>query len=247
MFLKVKIGQILADWPTPPFLQNGPHCRAPNTWVGNIFHKTDPLLILTLCTKKLKNFQIGQFRADWQTPHFSKRPPKWGLKYMSWQFFHKTDPLCIWILYKKLLKNFQIGPFLADWQISNFIVGHKYRRGAWNLPHKFHLYLIYKTCRGAPYMLTRLPSRPWEAPQNTSPLKDPPLYNNQPPSRVHTLQWLSSLPLPAHSHQPSPCRVNTLLHHKEANTLSSKQLEKVHLKWCIFTWTFHSTYLQFMT
>jgi hypothetical protein len=31
---------------------------------------------------------------------------------------------------------------LADWQISNFIVGHKYRRGAWNLPHKFHLYLI---------------------------------------------------------------------------------------------------------
>jgi hypothetical protein len=32
---------------------------------------------------------------------------------------------------------------LADWQISNFIVGHKYRRGAWNLPHKFHLYLIY--------------------------------------------------------------------------------------------------------
>jgi hypothetical protein len=32
---------------------------------------------------------------------------------------------------------------LADWQISNFIVGHKYRRGAWNLPHKFHLYLIF--------------------------------------------------------------------------------------------------------
>jgi hypothetical protein len=35
-------------------------------------------------------------------------------------------------------------------------------------------------------MLTRLSSRHWEAPQNTSPLKDPPLYNNQPPSRVHT-------------------------------------------------------------
>ncbi len=79
MFLKVKIGQILAVWPTPPFVQNGPHCWAPNTWVGNFFHKTDPLSILILCKKMLKNFQIGQFRADWQTPHFSKRPPKWGL------------------------------------------------------------------------------------------------------------------------------------------------------------------------
>ena len=54
-----------------------------------------------------------------------------------------------------MLKNFQIGPLWADWQTPEYvpnshlyskylwkIAGHKYRRGAWNLPHKFHLYLI---------------------------------------------------------------------------------------------------------
>ena len=41
----------------------------------------------------LKNLQIGPLWADWQTPYFSKRPTKWGPKYMSWQFFHKMDPL----------------------------------------------------------------------------------------------------------------------------------------------------------
>ena len=28
-------------------------------------------------------------------------------------------------------------------ELCNYIAGHKYRKGAWNLPHKFHLYLIY--------------------------------------------------------------------------------------------------------
>ena len=37
--MKNKIGQIWADRPTPPFVQNGPHCKAPNTWVS-IFFKT---------------------------------------------------------------------------------------------------------------------------------------------------------------------------------------------------------------
>jgi hypothetical protein len=27
-------------------------------------------------------------------------------------------------------------------EVSIYIAGHKYRRGAWNLPYKFHLYLI---------------------------------------------------------------------------------------------------------
>ena len=65
------------------------------------------------------------------------------------------DPIWIWILCKKKLKNFQIGPLWADWQTPQYvqngpqyskylwkIAGHEYRRGAWNLPHKFHLYLI---------------------------------------------------------------------------------------------------------
>ena len=92
MFLKVKIGPVWADWPTPPFVQNGPHCRTPNTWVRKFFHKTDPLLILILCKKTLENFQNGPFWANWQTPNLSKRPTKWGLKYMSWQFFSKNRP-----------------------------------------------------------------------------------------------------------------------------------------------------------
>ena len=87
MFSNVKIGPVWADWPTPPFVQNGPHSRAVNTWVSKFFHKTDPLLILILCVIKMKIFLIGQFWADRQTPHFSKRPAKWGLKYMSWRFF----------------------------------------------------------------------------------------------------------------------------------------------------------------
>ena len=116
MFLKVKIGQILADWPTPPLVQNGPHCRAPNTRVGNFFHKTDPLWIWILWKIKLNNLQMGSLLADWQTPHFSKRPQKWDPKYMNWQFFHKTDPLLILILCRKLFINFKIGQFWADWQ-----------------------------------------------------------------------------------------------------------------------------------
>ena len=87
MFSNVKIGPVWADWPTPPIVQNGPHCRAPNTWVSTFFHKTDHLWILILCEKKLKIFLIGSFWANRQTPHFWKRPAKWGHKYMSWQFF----------------------------------------------------------------------------------------------------------------------------------------------------------------
>ena len=41
-------------------------------------------------------------------------------------------------------------------EVRNYIAGHKYHRGAWNLPHKFHLYLIENgqekispTCKGS--------------------------------------------------------------------------------------------------
>jgi hypothetical protein len=36
-----------------------------------------------------------------------------------------------------------IGPQILMKEVSNYIAGHKYRRGAWNLSHKFHLYLIH--------------------------------------------------------------------------------------------------------
>jgi hypothetical protein len=38
MMLKVNIGPIWADWPTPPFVQNCPLCRAPNTWVSQFLN-----------------------------------------------------------------------------------------------------------------------------------------------------------------------------------------------------------------
>ena len=44
----------------------------------NFFHKTDPLLILILCKKQLKNFQIGPLWADWQTPQFVQNGPQYG-------------------------------------------------------------------------------------------------------------------------------------------------------------------------
>ena len=91
--------------PPPQYVQNGPQYGAQNTRVGNFFHKTDPFLILILCEKKLKIFQIGPLRADWQTPEYVPNGPQYS-KYI--------------------------------WKIA----GHKYHKGAWNLPHKFHLYLI---------------------------------------------------------------------------------------------------------
>ena len=70
MFINFKIGQFLADWQTPQYFQNGPQCRALNTWVGNFFHETDTLFILKLCEKKLKNLQIGPLWANRQTPEY---------------------------------------------------------------------------------------------------------------------------------------------------------------------------------
>ena len=62
----------------PPIFQNGPQNGASNTWVGNFFHKTDPLWIWILCSKKFKNFKIGQFWADWQTPQYVQNGPQYG-------------------------------------------------------------------------------------------------------------------------------------------------------------------------
>ena len=35
-----------------------------------------------------------------------------------------------------------MGPQILMKVACNYIASHKYGRGAWNLPHKFHLYLI---------------------------------------------------------------------------------------------------------
>ena len=53
------------DWPSlsrladTTFVQNGPHCRAPNTWVSNFFNNTDLHWILILWKIQLKYLQIG--------------------------------------------------------------------------------------------------------------------------------------------------------------------------------------------
>ena len=78
MFSNVKIGPVCADWPTPPFVQNGPHSRAANTWVSTFFHKTDPLWILILCEKKLQNFSNRPILGRSADPPFFKTARKMG-------------------------------------------------------------------------------------------------------------------------------------------------------------------------
>ena len=53
----------------------------------DFFYKTDPLLILTLCEKKLKNFQIGSFWVDQQTLPFLKTARKMGPQIHELAFF----------------------------------------------------------------------------------------------------------------------------------------------------------------
>ena len=57
------------------------------------FHKTDPLLILILCKKMLKHFQIGSFRVNWQTPIFQNGPQNGALNTWVGNFFIKRTLL----------------------------------------------------------------------------------------------------------------------------------------------------------
>ena len=122
MFSNVKIGPVWADWPTPPFVQNGPHCRAVNTWVGHFFHKTDPHFNSDFVwenVEKFSNWSILGRSAD--PPIFQNGPQNGASNTWVGNFFHKTDPLWIWILWRENLKNFKIGQFWADWQTPQYV------------------------------------------------------------------------------------------------------------------------------
>ena len=56
MLIKVQIGPIWADWPTPHFVLNGLHCRPPNTRVGNFFNKMDPPYNFDFVQEKVEIF-----------------------------------------------------------------------------------------------------------------------------------------------------------------------------------------------
>ena len=114
MFSNVKIGPVWADWPTPPIVQNGPHCRAVNTWVSKFFHKTDLLLILIFVKHRWKFFRSVHSGPIGRPPIFQNGPQNGASNTWVGNFFHKTDPHLILILCEKKLKNFQIGPFWAD-------------------------------------------------------------------------------------------------------------------------------------
>ena len=139
MFSNVKIGPVWADWPTPLFVQNGPHCSAANTWVSTFFHKTDPLWILILCYDSWKIFKSANSGPIGRPPIFQNGPQNGASNTWVGDFLHKTDPLWIWILCRKLFKIFQIGQLWADWQTPPIcpkwptIWGPKYK--SW---HFFH-------------------------------------------------------------------------------------------------------------
>ena len=113
-----KIGPLWVEWQTPPFVRNGPHCRAPDTCLGNFFLQTNSISIWILCRKLLKIFVIGPFWADWQTL-FCQNDPEYRAQNTEVGNF-STKLTKIWILYEKLLRNFKIGLFGADRQTLIF-------------------------------------------------------------------------------------------------------------------------------
>ncbi len=117
--MKWKICKSVHCWPIsrPPIFQSGPQNGTLNTWIGNFFHKTDPLLILILCRKLFINFKIGQFWADWQTPQYVQNGPKYGAQNTRVGiFFIILAPFQFGFCTRNCWKFFKIGPFLADWQ-----------------------------------------------------------------------------------------------------------------------------------
>ena len=115
MLLKVKIAPIWVDWQTPPFVHNGLHCGAPNIWVGNFFHKMDPLFNMVLCRQLLKILKIGPIWIDWQTPSFVHN----GLHELA-IFFIKWTPFLLRFCAENCWKLLKIGPFWAKWQTPHF-------------------------------------------------------------------------------------------------------------------------------
>ena len=89
LLLKFKIGPIWADWPTPPFVQKGLHCRSPNTSVSNFL--MDPLLILFFC-KKIEIFWNWSILCQLADPSFFKMAHNMGPQIHEKAIFSKWNP-----------------------------------------------------------------------------------------------------------------------------------------------------------
>ena len=142
MFLKVEIGPVWADWPTP-------HLFKTARIVGPQIHELAIFLIIQtsiefwFCERYSWNIFKSEHNGLIGRPLFFKTAHKMGHQIHELAFFYKMDPIWIWILCKKKLKIFQIGPLWYDWQTSSQyvqncpqyskylwkIAGHKYRRG----------------------------------------------------------------------------------------------------------------------
>ena len=84
---------------------------------------------------------IGRPQFFLQTPICSKWWAIWVPKYMSSPFFHKTDPLKL-VFCVKIYHNYSTKcGYHVDVLIYN-CQNEQQSQGAWNLPNKFHLYLI---------------------------------------------------------------------------------------------------------
>ena len=70
---------------------------APNTYNGYIFYKIDPLLIVILFTKLLKNLKSDHC-GPISRSLFGHNGQQFGAQNDELVIFHKSDPPYIWIL-----------------------------------------------------------------------------------------------------------------------------------------------------
>ena len=95
MFSNLKIGPVWAGWPTPPFVQNGPHCSVgPQIHeLANFFIKQTPFQFWFCVIKSWKIFKSVHSGPIGRPPIFQNSPQNGASNTWVGNFWHKTDPL----------------------------------------------------------------------------------------------------------------------------------------------------------
>ena len=117
MFLKVEIGPVWADWPTPHLFKTA-RIVGPQIHEWAIFLIKQTSIEFRFCERYSWKFFKSVHNGLIGRPLFFKTAHKMGHQIHELAFFYKMDPIWIWILCKKKLKIFQIGPLWYDWQTS---------------------------------------------------------------------------------------------------------------------------------
>ena len=117
-----------------PFFVNTAHNMGPK-YLSRNFFKLYPFKFWFFIKILLRNFKIGSFGANWQTPICPKWLAVWDPKSMNCHFFHETYPFKLGFYVEIDHKCCpQCGYLVYIWE------NEQQTQGAWHLPHKFHLH-----------------------------------------------------------------------------------------------------------